>query len=108
MRAEARVRVDLLVAPAAHRPAGREGYAGGGDERVADDVAGGASLGLGAPDELQRVPAQAALPGDVDGGGRVAAVLEAFVPIAGERERSPPPAHQPHAAVQLVGDLAEE
>src|SRR5262249_30331095 len=61
-----------------------------------------------APGVLQRVPAQAALPGDVDGGGRVAVTAEALVALARQRDGAPRPAQLPALLVRPVEGVAHD
>src|SRR5207248_6768484 len=63
--AEDRVRIDLLLLPHAGRSAGPQDDAVARDERIARPVAGRAGRSLRAPHQLERIPAHAALPGDV-------------------------------------------
>src|SRR5207245_1512129 len=64
--------IDCLFFPIAGGRAAAQDDAVGGHERVAYPVAGRPDRSVRAPDELERIPAQTTLPGDVDGRGRIA------------------------------------
>src|SRR6185295_1666689 len=102
------LRIDVLLDPSIARRPGAQDDAVGSDQRVADAVAGGTGGCFRAPDEFQRVPAHAALPGDVDSSGGVAVPRGAFVATARQHLGAPAPFHVPHAMLELVGDAAEQ
>ena len=100
--------IDCLFFPIAGGRAAAQDDAVGGHERVAYPVAGSPDRSVRAPDELERIPAQTTLPGDVDGRGRIAETARAFVPVAGEHLRAPSPLHAANAVAQLVGYVLEQ
>ena len=108
MRAELRGRVDLLLLPDVGRSARLQHHRVLHDEEVALLIADRALGPVGAPDVLDRVPLEAALPGDVDDGGRVPEPGRAFVALAREDLRAPFPADELRALPQSIGDLDGE
>src|SRR5438876_10065310 len=100
--------IDCLFFPIAGGRAAAQDDAVGGHERVAYPVAGRPDRSVRTPDELERIPAQATLPGDVDGRGRIAETARAFVPVAGEHLRAPSPLHAANAVAQLLGYILEQ
>src|SRR5262249_14179697 len=81
MRAEQLLGLDLFLEPfAGGRAAAVDDDRVGRHERIARPIASGADGCFGAPDELERVPAQSALPNHVEARRAVAAPVGAFVP----------------------------
>src|SRR5207302_10532751 len=74
-------------------------------EQVAFLVADRTFRSVRAPDVLERVPLEAALPADVDDRGRVAEARGAFVPVLGQDLRAPFPAYVLRPLAQRVRDF---
>src|SRR5262249_32419648 len=100
------VEVDFLVDPGVERAARAQHDDVLRDEGVALAVADRALGRRRAPGVLQRVPAQAALPGDVDGCGRVAVTAEALEKKKRQRDGAPRPAQLPALLVRPVEGVA--
>src|SRR5205085_10985297 len=81
--AKQRIGIDLFFLPAAGRRSAAEDDAVRDHERVADAVAGAADLAVGAPQQLDRVPFQAALPRHVHVRRRIATAWLALVAAPG-------------------------
>src|SRR3954462_11974873 len=106
--AEEHVGVDLLLVPDADGAPAAEDDAVARDERIPRPGAALACRCVGAPDQLERVPAQAALPGEIHVRRAVAVPGDAFVAAAGQDQRAPAEAQGAHSAAQFVRHFGEQ
>src|SRR3954469_12720525 len=87
--AEEHVGIDLLLVPDADGSPAAEDDAVARDEWVPRASAALACRGVGAPDQLERVPARAALPGEIHVRRAVAVPGQALVAAARQDQRAP-------------------
>src|SRR3954464_14336951 len=106
--AEENVGIDLLLVPDADRSPAAQHDAVARDERVPRAGAALACRGIGAPDQLERVPAQTALPGEIDVRRAVAVPGQALVAAAWQDQRAPAEADGTHSPAQVVRHLGEQ
>src|SRR3954468_18069847 len=106
--AEEHVGVDLLLVPDADGSPAAEDDAVARDERIPRPGAALACRCVGAPDQLERVPAQAALPGEIHVRRAVAVPGQTLVPAAGQDERTPAEADGAYSAAQVVRYFGEQ
>src|SRR5437660_784177 len=102
MRAKFRRGIDLLVLPYPDWSVRLEDDRVLHHEDVALLIADLALVGLGAPDVLDRVPFESALPVDVDAGDGIAEARLAFVAALGHHLRPPSPAQPLHLLPQRL------
>src|SRR5205085_477155 len=106
--AELGARIDLLLAPFADRTARLENDRILHDEEIALLIADASLLRFRAPDVLDRVPLEPALPGYVDHGGRVAEAALALVSALGQHLGAPLPPDSLRSLAEGVRDLGAD
>ncbi len=108
MGAELGRRIDLLGDPDAGRRARLDDHRVLHHEEVSLLIADLALLADRAPDVLERVPLEAALPGHIDDRGRFAVAVAALVAALRQHHRAPLPAQPLARLPQVLGHLDAE